>query len=63
MLAVFMCFAISRLTFTRDRMSTDLTSLANDPEVRLAAVLILAIPPGFLFARHWSGGPSRWTKR
>ncbi|WP_300517795.1 potassium transporter TrkG [Aliiroseovarius sp.] len=54
MLAVFMCFAISRLTFTRDRMSTDLTSLAADPEVRLAAVLILAVP-GFLFARHWVG--------
>lgn len=54
MLAVFMGFAISRLTFTRDRMSADLTSLWVDPEVRLAAFLIVAVP-GLMFLRHWLG--------
>ncbi|PIE08932.1 MAG: potassium transporter TrkH, partial [Rhodobacterales bacterium] len=54
MIALFLGFGLSRLTFTRDGMSSDLTNLARDPEVRLALVLILVVP-GFLFARHWLG--------
>ena len=54
MIALFLGFAISRLTFTRDGMSTDLTSLWADPEVRLAATIVLGVP-AFLFARHWLG--------
>ncbi len=54
MIAVFLFFAVSRLTFTRDGVNTDVSSLRNDPEVRLAVTLVVMVP-AFLFARHWLG--------
>ena len=50
----FLAFAISRLTFRRDNITRDRANLYYDPEIRLAAVLLIAVP-GFLFVRHFVG--------
>ncbi|TDL83645.1 TrkH family potassium uptake protein [Palleronia sediminis] len=51
---VFLFFAVSRLTFRNDFITRERGYLLRDPEIRLALVLVLAIP-GFLFLRHWLG--------
>ncbi len=50
----FMAFAISRLTFSRGLFSDDGTHITRDPEVRLAAVLVLSVT-SLLFLRHFVG--------
>ncbi|WOI57029.1 potassium transporter TrkG [Palleronia sp. LCG004] len=53
----FLIFAISRLTFSTDRIRRAPGYLFRDPEIRLAVVLVLAVPT-FLFVRHWIAAPS-----
>lgn len=54
MIAVFLIFAISRLTFATDMQTGELRNLTADPEIRLATVIVLVLPL-FLFLRHWVG--------
>ena len=54
LMVLFLVFAISRLTFAPDIRSGRVAALRGDPELRFAAVFILAVPL-FLFLRHWSG--------
>ncbi len=51
---LFMSFALSRLTFSKDTITSDSGGLAQDPEFRIGLVLILIVPM-FLFLRHWLG--------
>ena len=50
----FLIFAISRLTFRNDFITRDRGSLRSDPELRMAAALLILVP-GFLFVRHFVG--------
>lgn len=49
---LFMLFALSRLTFSSDTISTARTELHRDPEFRLGIILVISVPL-LLFARHW----------
>ncbi len=51
---VFMTFAISRLTFSRGLFSDDGAGITQDPEVRLAVVLVGSVT-ALLFLRHFVG--------
>ncbi|GGL79946.1 TrkH family potassium uptake protein [Wenxinia marina] len=51
---LFMAFAVSRLTWSRGLLPGDHDRLIDDPEVRLAAILIGSVTL-FLFARHFLG--------
>ena len=53
-LALFFVFAISRLTFSTDTVTSAGQGLHTDPEFRLAVVLVMLIPAA-LFLRHWVG--------
>lgn len=50
----FMMFGLSRLTFSSDTLTSARPGLLNDPEFRLAMVIVLGVPM-LLFARHWIG--------
>ncbi|WP_206019224.1 TrkH family potassium uptake protein [Roseovarius spongiae] len=50
----FMTFALSRLTFSSDTITTARPGLHNDPEFRLGMLLVLGVPL-LLFLRHWVG--------
>ncbi|MBT2132033.1 TrkH family potassium uptake protein [Aliiroseovarius lamellibrachiae] len=54
MIAVFLIFAISRLTFATDMQANDLKGLFDDAEIRMALAIITVVPV-FLFVRHWIG--------
>ncbi|MEM7075985.1 MAG: potassium transporter TrkG [Pseudomonadota bacterium] len=49
---LFMFFALSRLTFANDAASAGRPGLRQDPEFRIALVLVIAVPL-ILFSRHW----------
>ncbi len=51
---LFMVFAISRLTFSTDTVTTWGQGIHTDPEFRLAVVIVLLVPI-LLFVRHWLG--------
>ncbi|MFN3210183.1 MAG: TrkH family potassium uptake protein [Roseovarius sp.] len=51
---LFMFFALSRLTFSSDTLTTRSTSLLDDPEFRIGVALVLGVPL-VLFSRHWLG--------
>ncbi|MEO1137882.1 MAG: potassium transporter TrkG [Pseudomonadota bacterium] len=51
---LFMLFALSRLTFSTDTISNSQSSLWQDPEFRIGAVLVIGVPL-ILFSRHWLG--------
>lgn len=51
---MFMVFAVSRLTFSNDFRAKNGAALTQDPEMRLAAVLVIGVPL-LLFLRHWIG--------
>jgi len=51
---LFMAFALTRLTFSGDTMTTARRGLGNDPEFRLGLVIVAAVPL-LLFLRHWIG--------
>ncbi|MCG7492189.1 TrkH family potassium uptake protein [Thalassobius sp. Cn5-15] len=50
--ALFMLFALSRLTFSADTITTSRRSLHEDPEFRLGMFIVIAVPL-VLFLRHW----------
>lgn len=51
---LFMTFALSRLTFSADTVTSKGAGLHTDPEIRLA-VAITVVVPLLLFFRHWLG--------
>lgn len=51
---LFMLFALSRLTFSTDTVTSDTGGLARDPEFRIGLALMIAVPL-FLFLRHFLG--------
>lgn len=51
---LFMLFALSRLTFSTDTVTSDTGGLARDPEFRIGVALILIVPVA-LFLRHFLG--------
>lgn len=53
-MAVFMLFALSRLTFSSDTMTASRGGLLTDPEFRIG-LSIVVIVPAILFARHFIG--------
>lgn len=54
MVALFLFFAVSRLTFAREGQGKGIGPLLGDPEIRLALFLVIVVP-GLLFLRHWAG--------
>jgi trk/ktr system potassium uptake protein len=50
--ALFLIFAISRLTFAREGQGLKLASIRKDPEIRIALALVTLVP-AFLFLRHF----------
>ncbi len=50
----FMMFALSRLTFSSDTVTSVRPGLHNDPEFRLGMLIVLGVPL-LLFSRHWLG--------
>lgn len=50
MIFIFLIFAVSRVTFSRDSAGV----FAKDPEVQMALVLVVLLP-AFLFLRHFLG--------
>lgn len=53
-MALFMFFALSRLTFSSDTVTKGNARLDRDPEFRIGMMLVLGVPL-LLFARHWLG--------
>jgi trk system potassium uptake protein TrkH len=53
-MALFMLFALSRLTFSSDTITTARRGIHTDPEFRLGMVIVIAVPV-LLFLRHWWG--------
>ena len=53
-LFLFMLFALSRLTFSTDTLTTGRHSLRDDPEFRLGLILVIGVPL-LLFSRHFVG--------
>ncbi|MDJ1015605.1 MAG: potassium transporter TrkG [Paracoccaceae bacterium] len=49
---VFLIFALSRVTFSPEAQSRRVSSLVEDPELRLGLAIIAALPV-LLFLRHW----------
>ncbi len=52
MIAFFLIFAISRVTFAREGQGKGWRQLSRDPEIRLASTIIIALPL-LLFLRHF----------
>ncbi|HCQ67629.1 MAG TPA: potassium transporter TrkH [Rhodobacteraceae bacterium] len=52
MIAFFLIFAISRVTFAREGQGKGWRQLARDPEIRLASTIVIAVPL-LLFLRHF----------
>ncbi len=53
-IAVFLVFAISRLTFAREGQAREFATLRGDAEIRMAFALVTLVPL-FLFLRHFLG--------
>ncbi|MTJ04105.1 MAG: TrkH family potassium uptake protein [Sediminimonas qiaohouensis] len=54
LMAMFMLFALSRVTFSRDTRARASPGVYADREFRLGLVLVLVVPL-VMFARHWAG--------
>ncbi|MFY0680036.1 MAG: TrkH family potassium uptake protein [Thalassovita sp.] len=52
LMALFLLFALSRLTFSTDTVTNAKRHLHEDPEFRLGLMLVLGVPL-LLFMRHW----------
>ncbi len=50
----FMLFALSRLTFSSDTLTTARPGILDDPEFRVGLLLVMTVPL-VLFLRHWIG--------
>ena len=53
-MALFMLFALSRLTFSSDTVTSARRNIFQDPEFRLGVLIVLGVPL-LLFLRHWIG--------
>lgn len=53
-MALFMLFALSRLTFSSDTMTASQGGLRTDPEFRIGLSIVVIVPT-ILFARHFLG--------
>lgn len=53
-MVLFMLFALSRLTFSTDTVTSESGGLRHDPEFRIGMALIIGVPV-ILFCRHWLG--------
>lgn len=53
-MALFLIFALSRLTFSVDTVTSSGQGIHTDPEIRLAVAVIVTVPM-LLFLRHWVG--------
>lgn len=53
-LFLFMFFALSRLTFSSDTVTTGTARLDRDPEFRIGLLIVMGVPL-LLFLRHWVG--------
>ncbi len=51
-IALFMLFALSRMTFSTDTITSAREGIHHDPEFRLGMLIILGVP-ALLFLRHW----------
>lgn len=51
-LFLFMFFALSRLTFSNDTITTGSGRLDKDPEFRIGLLILFGVP-ALLFVRHW----------
>ena len=51
---LFMLFALSRLTFSTDTVTSDTGGLRKDPEFRIGIALVIIVP-AVLFLRHFLG--------
>lgn len=54
LMALFLLFGLSRVTFSRDTRATASPGVYADREFRLGVVLVLTIPL-VMFVRHWAG--------
>ena len=54
LMLLFMLFALSRLTFSTDTVTSDTRGLLRDPEFRIGLGLMVIVPL-FLFLRHFVG--------
>ncbi len=54
LMLVFLVFALTRATFSREAGATRLERLRRDPELSLGLALVLGVT-GLLFLRHWLG--------
>lgn len=50
----FMIFALSRMTFSSDTITSGRPGVIHDPEFQLGMILVLGVPL-LLYARHWWG--------
>lgn len=53
-MALFMVFALSRLTFSKDTVTATQGGLRSDPEFRIGLALVIGVTL-ILFLRHWIG--------
>lgn len=53
-MALFLLFSLSRLTFSSDTVTAARRSILQDPEFRLGMLLVMGVPM-LLFLRHWIG--------
>ncbi len=51
---LFLLFALSRLTFSSDTITTARPGLNSDPEFQIGVLLVVGVPL-LLFGRHWLG--------
>lgn len=54
LMLLFMLFALSRLTFSTDTITSESGGIRQDPEFRIGLALVIGVPL-LLFARHWWG--------
>ena len=52
LMVLFMLFALSRLTFSSDTVTSESGGISHDPEFRIGIALVVAVPT-VLFLRHW----------
>ena len=52
LMVLFMLFALSRLTFSSDTVTSESGGILHDPEFRIGMALLIGVP-SVLFLRHW----------
>ncbi len=54
LMLMFMMFALSRLTFSTDTVTSESGGIKSDPEFRIGLAMVIGVPL-VLFGRHWWG--------